>query len=215
MGFLAGALQDGRNQFAAPVSSHQVRAPMIIEVRIKAVVGVTTCLALALCLNLFFSTPVEAQVSGATLSGLISDPSGAGIPSANVSIKNVGTGEVREVPTNGDGFYSAPNLLPGIYDVTITAQGFNKVVQKGITLTVGAQLALNLSLKVGQVTQTVEVTAAPPEIQTTSSAVTSTVDSKTIRELPLNGRDWASLATLEPGITSIPNQATTSFNANK
>ena len=188
---------------------------MMIEARIKAVVGLTTCLALALCFNLFFSAPVEAQLSGATLSGLISDPSGAGIPSANVSIKNVGTGEVREVPTNGDGFYSAPNLLPGIYDVTITAQGFNKVVQKGITLTVGAQQTLNLSLNVGQVTQTVEVTAAPPEIQTTSSAVTSTVDSKTIRELPLNGRDWASLATLEPGITSIPNQATTSFNANK
>src|SRR5713226_9238971 len=196
-------------------SKYQVRAPMMIEARIKAVVGLTTCLALALCFNLFFSAPVEAQVSGATLSGLISDPSGAGIPSANVSIKNVGTGEVREVPTNGDGFYSAPNLLPGIYDVTITAQGFNKVVQKGITLTVGAQQTLNLSLNVGQVTQTVEVTAAPPEIQTTSSAVTSTVDSKTIRELPLNGRDWASLATLEPGITSIPNQATTSFNANK
>src|SRR5712691_5687439 len=129
-------------------SKYQVRAPMIIEARIKAVVGVTTCLALALCLNLFFSAPVEAQVSGATLSGLITDPSGAGIPGANVSIKNAGTGEVREVPTNGDGFYSAPNLLPGKYEVTITAQGFTKVVQKGITLTVGSQQALNLCVNV-------------------------------------------------------------------
>jgi len=188
---------------------------MIIEARIKAGAGVTTCLALALCLNVFFSTPVEAQVSGATLSGLITDPSGAGIPSANVSIKNVGTGEVREVPTNGDGFYSAPNLLPGIYDVTITAQGFNKIVQKEITLTVGAQQALNLSLKVGQVTQTVEVTAAPPEIQTSSSTISSTVDATTVRELPLNGRDWTSLATLEPGVSQIADQAQTTFNANK
>src|SRR5713226_5112850 len=188
---------------------------MMIEARIKAVIGLTTCLALALCFNLFFSAPVEAQVSGATLSGLISDPSGAGIPSANVSIKNVGTGEVRAVPTNGDGFYSAPNLLPGIYDVTITAQGFNKVVQKGITLTVGAQMALNLSLKVGQVTQTVEVTAAPPEIQTSSSTISSTVDATTVRELPLNGRDWTSLATLEPGVSQIADQAQTTFNANK
>src|SRR5229473_5071870 len=188
---------------------------MIIEARIKAGAGVTTCLALALCLNVFFSTPVEAQVSGATLSGLITDPSGAGIPSANVSIKNVGTGEVREVPTNGDGFYSAPNLLPGIYDVTITAQGFNKIVQKEITLTVGGQMALNLSLKVGQVTQTVEVTAAPPEIQTSSSTISSTVDATTVRELPLNGRDWTSLATLEPGVSQIADQAQTTFNANK
>lgn len=188
---------------------------MIIEARIKAVVGVTTCLALALCLNLFFSAPLEAQVSGTTLSGLITDPSGAGIPSANVSIKNVGTGEVREVPTNGDGFYSAPNLLPGIYNVTITAQGFNKVVQKGITLTVGAQQALNLGLKVGQVNQTVEVTAVPPEIQTSSSTISSTVDATTVRELPLNGRDWTSLAALEPGVSSIQNQVGTGFSANK
>ena len=185
------------------------------ENRIKTAVGLMTCLALALCLTLFWSAPAEAQVSGATMSGLITDPSGAGIPNANVSIKNMGTGEVREVPTNGDGFYSVPNLLPGKYEVTITAQGFNKVVQKGITLTVGAQQALNLSLKVGQVNQTVEVTAAPPDVETTTSAMTSTVDSKTVRDLPLNGRDWASLAELEPGVTSIPNQATTSFNANK
>ncbi len=188
---------------------------MMIEQRVKTAVGLMTCLAVAVCLTVFWSVPAEAQVSGATMSGLITDPSGAGIPNANVSIKNVGTGEVREVPTNGDGFYSAPNLLPGKYEVTITAQGFNKVVQKGITLTVGAQQALNLSLKVGQVNQTVEVTAAPPNVETTTSAVTSVVDSKTVRDLPLNGRDWASLAELQPGITSIPNQATTSFNANK
>ena len=187
----------------------------MIEKRFEAAVGLLTCLALALCLTLFWSAPAEAQVSGATMSGLITDPSGAGIPNASVSIKNTGTGEVREVPTNGDGFYSAPNLLPGNYEVTITAQGFNKVVQKGITLTVGAQQALNLSLKVGQVSQTVEVTAAPPEVQTSSSTVSATVDARTVRELPLNGRDWTSLATLEPGVSQISDQAQTTFNANK
>src|SRR6202035_3094908 len=82
-------------------------------------------------------------------------------------------------------------------------------------LTVGAQQALNLSLKVGQLSQTVEVNAAPPDIQTTSSTISATVDSITVRQLPLNGRDWTSLATLEPGVVSIPNQATTSFSANK
>ena len=189
----------------------------MIEARIKTLAALTTCLALALCLNLFLflSAPVEAQVSGATLSGLITDPSGAGIPNATVAIKNVETEEVRSVPTNGDGFYSAPNLLPGKYEITITAQGFDKVVQKGVTLTVGAEQALNLTVKVGQVTQTVEVMAAPPEIQTSSSTISSTVDATTIRELPLNGRDWTSLAALEPGVSSIVNQAQTTFNANK
>ncbi|MBZ5613867.1 MAG: carboxypeptidase-like regulatory domain-containing protein [Acidobacteriia bacterium] len=186
-----------------------------LEKRIETAFGLLTCLALALCLTMLCSAPAKAQVSGATMSGLITDPSGAGIPNANVSIKNTGTGEVREVPTNANGFYSAPNLLPGKYEATITAQGFNKLVQKGITLSVGEQQALNLSLKVGQVNQTMEVTAAPPEVQTSSSTISSTVDATTVRELPLNGRDWTSLAALEPGVSSIQNQVGTGFSANK
>src|SRR5437762_12801090 len=76
-------------------------------------------------------------------------------------------------------------------------------------------ISLNLSLKVGQLNQTVVVSAAPPEVQTSSSTISATVDSNTVRELPLNGRDWTSLAALEPGVTSIPNQAGTGFRANK
>jgi len=173
------------------------------------------CLVLAILLSLSMNWTAEAQVSGATMSGLITDPSGAGIPNANVSIKDIGTGEVRTVTTNGDGFYSAPNLLPGRYEAVVVAQGFTKVVQKGITLNVGAQQALNLTLKVGQVTETVEVSAAPPDVQTSSSTISATVDATTVRELPLNGRDWTSLATLEPGVSSIANQAKATFSANK
>src|SRR5205807_962011 len=72
-----------------------------------------------------------------------------------------------------------------------------------------------LVMKLGQVNQTVEVTGEPPTVETNSSTISATVDSTTVRELPLNGRDWTSLATLEPGVVSIPNQATTSFSANK
>jgi hypothetical protein len=157
----------------------------------------------------------RAQAVGAALSGLLTDERGGAVPGATVSIKNVGTGVVREVSSNGDGFYSAPNLLPGTYEVRVTAQGFQTLVQKEISLTVGAEQALNLSLKVGQLNETVVVNATPPSVQTTSSTISATVDSRTVRELPLNGRDWTSLATLEPGVVSIPNQATTSFNANK
>jgi len=157
----------------------------------------------------------RAQAVGAVLSGLITDERGGAVPDAAVTIKNVGTGVVREVTTNGDGFYSAPNLLPGSYDVTVTAKGFQTTVQKEVTLTVGATQALNFEMRVGQLNQTVEVSATPPSVQTTSSTISATVDSTTVRELPLNGRDWTSLATLEPGITSIPNQAGTGFSANK
>src|SRR5712692_7239157 len=157
----------------------------------------------------------RAQAVGAALSGLITDERGGTVPGATVSIKNVGTGVVREVSSNGDGFYSAPNLLPGAYEVRVTAQGFQTLVQKEIGLTVGAEQALNLSLKVGQLNQTVEVNAAPPDVQTTSPTISATVDSNTVRELPLNGRDCTSLAALEPGVRSIPSQAGTGFSANK
>ncbi len=170
---------------------------------------------LVACLATLTPTQTAAQVAGATLSGLITDSSGAAIADATVSTKNVATGEVREVVTNGEGFYSVPNLLPGAYDLTVTAKQFQKTVQRGITLTVGAQQALNISLKPGEVTQVVEVMGTPPDVQTASSSISSTVDSRTVRELPLNGRDWTTLATLEPGVLSVPNQATTSFNANK
>jgi hypothetical protein len=157
----------------------------------------------------------KAQVSGATLSGLVTDEQGGPVANATISIKNAGTGVAREVTSNTDGIYSAPNLLPGEYQVTVTATGFQTLTEKGITLTVGGQQSLNLVMKVGALSQTVEVNAAIPDIQTTSSTVSSTVDSTTIRELPLNGRDWTSLATLEPGVSSIPNQVGTGFSANK
>jgi hypothetical protein len=155
------------------------------------------------------------QATGAVLSGIVSDSSGAAVPGASVSIRNIATGAVREVSTNDSGLYSAPNLLPGTYDVTVAGKGFQTTIQKSITLTVGSEVPLNFTLQVGQITQTIEVNAAPVGIETTSSTVGATVDSTTVRELPLNGRDWTSLATLEPGVLKVPNQVGTAFNANK
>lgn len=161
------------------------------------------------------ATQIRAQVAGATLSGVVTDERGGPVPGASVSIRNSGTGIVREVKTNEDGFYSAPNLLPGAYEVSVSASGFQLMIQRDMVLTVGAQQSLNLSLKIGQINEKVVITATPPTVQTTSSTISATVDSTTVRELPLNGRDWTSLATLEPGVTSIPNQVSTAFSANK
>ncbi len=168
-----------------------------------------------LLFGLLRSTPVRAQVSGATLSGSVSDDTGAAIAGGKVSVRNTATGVVREVDTNAEGFYTAPNLLPGPYEVTVTAQGFTTAVQKGLTLTVGADQALNFTLHVGNLSQQVVVSGAPPAVETNSSEISATVNSATVRGLPLNGRDWTSLATLEPGVINIPNQATTGFSANK
>ncbi len=102
---------------------------------------------LTLALTGLVSGPVYAQVAGATLNGIVSDASGAGVPNANVSIKNTATGVVSDITTDSDGFYSAPNLLPGNYDVTVSAPGFSTAVQSGLTLTVGAVKALNIALR--------------------------------------------------------------------
>jgi outer membrane receptor protein involved in Fe transport len=141
-----------------------------------------------------------AQVSGAMLSGTVSDPSGATIPQAQVVITNVSTGVTRNVATDSAGFYAAPNLLPGTYEVRITATGFSTAVQKGISLTVGAQQALNITMQVGQVSQTVEVTTEAPTVELTSSTLSAQVSGATVRELPLNGRSWTDLASLQPGV---------------
>jgi hypothetical protein len=161
------------------------------------------------------SSPVYAQVAGATLAGTLTDSSGAVVPNANVSIKNKGTGVAREITTDSAGFYSAPNLLPGVYDVTITAPGFSTSVQSDLTLTVGASKTLNISLQVGQVSEKVEVTASAPSVELTSSTISGQVDSTTERELPLNGRDWTQLATLQPGVTSVRVEAGASNRGNR
>src|SRR2546430_3314855 len=141
----------------------------------------------------FYTNDANAQVTGATLSGTITDASGAVIPGVMISIKNRATGGVRNVTADEAGLYTAPNLQAGAYDVTAAAPGFNTVSQTNISLTVGAQQQLNISMKVGDTAQTVEVTEAAPMVQVTSSIISSEVESTTVRELPLNGRDWASL----------------------
>src|SRR5713101_1849217 len=99
------------------------------------------------------ASPAYAQVSGATLSGTITDPSGAAIAGAKVTIANKATGENRDVTTNAAGFYLAPNLLPGVYDVTVAASGFSTAKESNVTLTVGGQPTLNLPLKIGEASQ--------------------------------------------------------------
>jgi hypothetical protein len=156
--------------------------------------------------GILFSYPAGGQVAGGSLSGTITDPSGAGVPQAQVVIENVATGVARTVTTNGDGFYTAPNLLPGSYQFTVTAKGFNTVIKTGITITVGAQQTFDLALQIGTVSNKVQVSTEAPAIQVTSSEISATVNATTVRELPLNGRSWTDLAALQPGVDTIQTQ---------
>src|ERR1700704_2066177 len=162
-----------------------------------------------------FPAALRAQVSGGTLSGTISDPSGRAIPQAQVVIVNIATGVARTVTTNADGFYTAVNLLAGDYKVTISAKGFNTEAKTGITMNVGAQQTLDLTLQVGTVTHTVAVTTEAPAVQVTSSEISATVNATTVRELPLNGRSWTDLAALQPGVDVIQTQPTFAVGADR
>src|SRR5579864_9052761 len=148
----------------------------------------------------------EAQVAGGTILGAVTDPSGAAVASAQVTIKNVATGVTRSVPTNSDGLYAAPNLVPGDYEVQAEAAGFAPSVVGGIELTVGERREINVALKIGQNTNKITVAVEISDVQLESSAVGNVVDSHTIVDLPLNGRDWTYLTLLEPGVAQVRTQ---------
>ena len=154
----------------------------------------------------------HAQVAGATLTGTVKDSSGAFIPNAQVLITDVANGVARAVSADGAGLYAAPNLLPGSYEIRVSATGFSTEVQKGVTLTVGAQQALDFTMRVGQMSQMVEVTTEAPTVELTSSELGATVNSTTVRELPLNGRSWTDLANLQPGVVLATSHAAVDVN---
>jgi hypothetical protein len=161
---------------------------------LSALVCLVTCLAV---------TPAFGQTVGGTFVGRVHDASGATLPYARISISNVATGVVTDVVTNADGFYSAPNLLPGDYVVTALFDGFNTQSKSGITLNVGAEVPLDFTMSVGTVTENVNVSGTASTIDTVSATLRHNVSGTTIRELPLNGRDWTQLALLQPGVTGV------------
>ncbi|HZV59852.1 MAG TPA: carboxypeptidase-like regulatory domain-containing protein, partial [Candidatus Eremiobacteraceae bacterium] len=152
------------------------------------------------------SQPLLAQVAGGTLSGTVTDSSGAAVPNAEVAIKNPATGITRTVNANADGYYTAVNLLPGNYEVAASAPGFNTQVKQQIVINVGSQPVFDFVLQVGAVVDRVEVTTEAPAVQLTSSEISATVNATTVRELPLNGRSWTDLAALQPGVVTIQTQ---------
>src|SRR6202790_4536750 len=157
---------------------------------------------IAIAFGLSLAASTYSQVTGANLSGTVTDASAAVIPGAEVSAKNTATGITRNATADANGFYTIPNLQPAPYEVRVTAKGFNTAVSN-ITLAVGAQQTLNIPLKIGETSQTVQVTEAAPQIDLSSSTLTGQVQSQTVEDLPLNGRDWTSLATLHPGVAQI------------
>lgn len=152
-----------------------------------------------------------AQVDTGSIQGTIKDQTGGVIPNAKVSLTNEGTNFTIATTTGGDGSYIFTPVKIGEYTVTAEAQGFAKAVQTHLTLNINEALVADMTLKPGEVTQTVEVTAAPPALQTQNASVGHVVSSRTVNNLPLNGRNFTFLAQIVAGVNTP--QADTRGNA--
>jgi outer membrane receptor protein involved in Fe transport len=141
-----------------------------------------------------------AQNVGGTIQGVVSDATGSMLPGVAIRIRNVATGDTRDVATDEGGRFVAPVLPPGEYELHAALQGFQTIDRRGITLVVGQVAVVNLTLGVGTVQESLTVTGEAPPVQVSSGAVSGIVREQEIRSLPLNGRSFQQLALLQPGV---------------
>ena len=150
------------------------------------------------------ATPLAAQQFSGTVRGRVQDSSGAVVPAADVTIILVATNETQVVTTDGDGAYVAPNLKPGTYRITVAKQGFKSAAIADVKVDVQQSRSVNVTLELGQATEVVTVSGRAATVETTSSTVSQTIENKRLVDLPLNGRNPFSLATLAPGVAPAP-----------
>jgi hypothetical protein len=153
-----------------------------------------------------------AQQETATISGTITDATGASVPNAVVIVTNVQTGISVRTEATEAGTYVVPSLRPGDYSIAVESKGFQKTVRTGVTLQVAQVARIDVTLQTGALTESVEVVAATPLLDTLTSSRGSVIDQKKIVELPLNGRDYNQLALLSPGVLpGTPRLASVNF----
>ena len=155
----------------------------------------------------FTCSRLPAQVVSAELTGTVSDSSGAVVPNAKIAAANTGTNEAHITVSSSNGDYVLSNLPPGDYTVTVDAPGFRQLVQSGVSLQINQQAKVNLTLQVGQASETVQVTGHPPLLEAESSSLGTVVSQKLVNQLPLNGRNFVQLATLTPGVNGVGQSA--------
>jgi len=181
----------------------------------RTLAGLLT-LVLSLLVSASFN-PVRAQaVASAQISGIVADPSGAPIPSAKVTVTQTSTGLVRATQSGPDGRYVLPELPVGPYKLEVEAQGFGAYLQSGINLQVSDSPEIDISLRIGQITQQVEVTANASMVKTDTTAVSQVIDQARIVDLPLNGRQPTQLIMLSGAANDIgPANGQTDLNTSK
>jgi Carboxypeptidase regulatory-like domain/TonB-dependent Receptor Plug Domain len=154
---------------------------------------------------------LPAQTFRGTILGTVTDPSGAVVGGAKVTVKNTGTSLERTSETSGDGSYSVPELPIGTYTVTITQTGFQTFIARDVSVDVAAERRVDAAMKTGEITTRVEVAADQlPLIETTTNTLGGVLTQNDVKDLPINGRDYTKLIFLNPGVAGSPDQITDS-----
>ena len=148
----------------------------------------------------FVGTDLAAQTATGTITGTVSDKSGALVPGATIRVRNEATNAHQQAVSSDDGLYRVPVLPPGTYEVRAEMPGFKALVNSGVLLSVGENRTVNLALEVGEISDSITVTDLASQIDTQDSQLSSLVDSRRIERLPLNGRNVFVLATFQPGV---------------
>jgi len=146
---------------------------------------------------------VRGQVATATINGTITDSSGAPLPEAALTLKNVGTNVERSTSTNGSGSYVFVNIVPGRYTLKVSKDGFATASKPEFELAVNQTVTLDFSMHVGSVTEIVKVEAQTSSIQTSSSELGTVISRRSVDNLPLNGRNFTQLLNLTPGVSTV------------
>lgn len=154
--------------------------------------------------GLLFISRVSWAEGFGSISGVVTDPTGAVVAGAEVTATEGATGSSRTAATNGEGYYVVPSLRPAEYTLTVVAKGFQKLTQTKVTVLADQALHINLSLKLGGTSEVVEVVGQPVQVDTTTSTVKQVIEQQRISELPLNGRNAAELTLLVPGAVVMP-----------
>ncbi|MBZ5564227.1 MAG: TonB-dependent receptor [Acidobacteriia bacterium] len=164
-------------------------------------------ISVVLCLGMLCGpAPLRAQSSFGTIAGTVTDASQAAVPDASITVTNVQTGVARQTKTDQAGNYQVQSLIPGMYSVKAEHAGFQIAEVKATELSVATTLTINIVMEVGAVTQTVEVTATAPLLDTQNGTVGTVINNTSVVTLPLNGRSYTSLILLVPG--SVPHAPT-------
>jgi hypothetical protein len=167
---------------------------------------ISRLLVLSFLLAARFTSIVNAQTFRGTLLGTVTDATGAVIPGASISVKNMDTGIERTTESNSDGAFTVPELPVGRYSLLATMTGFNPYQADGLEVTVGSQVNLNIVLQTGSQKEEVIVSGNALQVETTSNTLGATLTTQDVKNLPINGRDYTKLIYLSPGVSGSPDQ---------